>query len=103
MALDENTIDDEFVAQVSGIDLDVDAEELAGRMDLSPEAIVVRDTLVAQGLETPMIDNGLTNDEKYERIKASMTDVVETLGLEIATPEQARERLGLKGGDQVGF
>lgn len=29
--------------------------------------------------------------------------IVESLGLELATPQQARQRLGLKGGDQVGF
>ncbi|MFA7587839.1 MAG: 3-keto-5-aminohexanoate cleavage protein [Sphingomonadales bacterium] len=29
--------------------------------------------------------------------------IVEELGLEIATPDDARERLGLKGGDRVGF
>ena len=34
---------------------------------ISAEAIAVRDALVANGLETPMIDNGLSNVEKYER------------------------------------
>lgn len=29
--------------------------------------------------------------------------IIESLGLDIATPEQARTRLGLKGGDQVSF
>ena len=29
--------------------------------------------------------------------------IVEGLGLEVATPDEARETLGLKGGDQVGF
>jgi len=29
--------------------------------------------------------------------------LVEGLGLEIATPDEARAMLGLKGGDQVGF
>lgn len=29
--------------------------------------------------------------------------IIESLGLDIATPEQARARLGLKGGDQVSF
>ena len=50
---------------------------------ISAEAILVRDALVANGLETPMIDNGLSNVEKYERIKESMTDVVATLGLDL--------------------
>jgi GTP cyclohydrolase I len=50
---------------------------------LSPEARLVRDTLVAHGLETPMLDNGLTPEEKYRRIRQSMTDVMETLGLDL--------------------
>ena len=29
--------------------------------------------------------------------------IVESLGYELATPAQARERLGLKGADHVGF
>ena len=57
---------------------------LAERPEISAEAALVRDTLVSHGLETPMIDNGLTREEKYERIKASMTDVVETLGLDLS-------------------
>jgi GTP cyclohydrolase I len=51
--------------------------------ELSPEAILVRETLIREGLETPMIDNGLSNQEKYERISALMADVVETLGLDL--------------------
>ena len=51
---------------------------------ISAEAIAVRDALVANGLETPMIDNGLSNVEKYERIKDAMTEVVATLGLDLS-------------------
>ncbi|MDB4244273.1 3-keto-5-aminohexanoate cleavage protein, partial [bacterium] len=29
--------------------------------------------------------------------------IIETLGLQVATPDEAREILGLKGGDQVSF
>lgn len=50
---------------------------------ISPVAIQVRDALIENGLETPMVDNGLSNIQKYERIKKSMTDVVETLGLDL--------------------
>ncbi len=52
--------------------------------NLSPEAMMVRHALVEKGLETPMIENGLSRDEKYESIKASMTDVVTTLGLDLS-------------------
>lgn len=51
--------------------------------ELSAEALLVRDTLVREGLETPMISNGLSNREKYERIRKLMGDVVETLGLDL--------------------
>jgi len=52
--------------------------------NLSPEAMMVRHALIEKGLETPMIENGLTRDEKYASIKASMTDVVTTLGLDLS-------------------
>jgi GTP cyclohydrolase I len=51
--------------------------------ELSPEAILVRDTLSEHGLETPMIDTGLTPEQKYQRIRDLMADVVETLGLDL--------------------
>ena len=49
----------------------------------SAEANLVREALVLKGLETPTIDNGLSRDEKYIRIKAAMTDVVTALGLDL--------------------
>jgi len=55
----------------------------AEAMNLSQEARLVRDTLIAHGLETPMIDNGLTAEQKYQRIKFLMAEVVETLGLDL--------------------
>lgn len=57
---------------------------LVERHDISPEAIRVRDALLAQGLETPMVDNGLSSQQKYERIKQLMTDVARTLGLDLS-------------------
>ncbi len=51
---------------------------------LSDEARLVRETLVQHGLETPMIDNGLSADQKYRRIEALMREVVETLGLDLS-------------------
>jgi GTP cyclohydrolase IA len=50
---------------------------------LSDSAIKVRDALINSGLETPMIDNGLTSEEKYQRIKNAFEDVVTTLGLDL--------------------
>ena len=54
------------------------------RSQLSAEAALVRDALVEQGLETPMIDNGLGPRQKYERIRELMTDVISTLGLDLS-------------------
>jgi GTP cyclohydrolase I len=59
------------------------AVRLAKHPEISAEAALVRDTLIEQGLETPMIENGLSSDQKYERVRASMTDVMETLGLDL--------------------
>ena len=50
---------------------------------LSETASKVRDALLKSGLETPMIDNGLTSEEKYQRIKSAFEDVVSTLGLDL--------------------
>ena len=51
---------------------------------LSEDAILVRNTLIQQGLETPMIDNGLNPEQKYQRIKELMSEVVSTLGLDLS-------------------
>lgn len=51
---------------------------------LSEEARSVRKALEEKGLETPLIDTGLTNAQKYERIKSLMTEVVGTLGLDLS-------------------
>ena len=51
---------------------------------LSPEVAMVRQALIEQGLETPMLENGLSGTQKYTRIKSLMTDVVSTLGLDLS-------------------
>ncbi len=51
---------------------------------LSHEAILVRDTLIRHGLETPMVETGLSADEKYNRISEQMVRVLETLGLDLS-------------------
>ena len=51
---------------------------------LSQEARLVRDKLVALGLETPMIENGLSERQKYARIKNLMAEVVGILGLDLS-------------------
>lgn len=56
-----------------------EATELA----LSPQAVLVRDALIASGLETPMVENKLSNEEKRVRIQAAMKDIMQTLGLDL--------------------
>jgi len=51
--------------------------------ELSPEAILVRDTLIELGLETPMVETGMTDRQKYEHVRDLMSEVVRTLGLDL--------------------
>lgn len=57
---------------------------------INPEARLVRNALVARGLETPMLPVYLSSDEKYQRIKASMEEVMSVLGLDL-TDDSLRE------------
>jgi len=50
---------------------------------ISAEAKRVQEALLQAGLETPMVATGLNSQEKYEKIKSLMTDVVATLGLDL--------------------
>lgn len=52
--------------------------------NISPEAELVRNALLARGLETPMIPNGLNRDEKYQRIAAAFAEITQTLGLDMS-------------------
>ncbi|WP_298440327.1 GTP cyclohydrolase I FolE [uncultured Ferrimonas sp.] len=51
-------------------------------ISISEQAQLVRSALEAKGLETPMIDNGLSRDEKYQRIQQLMAEMMDTLGLD---------------------
>ena len=50
---------------------------------ISDEAEQVRRALVERGLETPMLPNGLSAEEKRQRIARSFTDIALTLGLDL--------------------
>ena len=50
---------------------------------LTPEADLVRRALMERGLETPLVPNGLSRDERYQRIAAAFTDITRTLGLDL--------------------
>jgi GTP cyclohydrolase I len=51
--------------------------------ELRPEAIAVRDALVARGLETPFSDSSLGAEEKRQRIQAHFTEIMLLLGLDL--------------------
>lgn len=50
---------------------------------LSTEAEQVITALLARGLETPMTASEMNSDQKYNRIKGLLTEVVSTLGLDL--------------------
>ena len=64
--------------------------------DLLPEARLVRDALIERGRETPWHDNGLDDVEKRRRIAACMTEIMETLGLDLKDDSLTKtpERVG---------
>lgn len=51
---------------------------------ISSEATIVKNALLERGLETPLVPSELSAEDKYERIKHLMTDVVSTLGLDLS-------------------
>ncbi len=51
---------------------------------ISEDAQRVRDALIAHTLETPLVYNGLSRDQKYERIRESFADIAHTLGLDLS-------------------
>ena len=51
--------------------------------NLSLEAQLVRNALIEKGLETPMSGIKLSRDEKYTRIRDTMTQVATALGLDL--------------------
>jgi GTP cyclohydrolase IA len=54
------------------------------RSQYSAAASLVRNALIEQGLETPMIAQHLDHDQKRRRIAQAFTDIVVTLGLDLA-------------------
>ncbi|MDO8861273.1 GTP cyclohydrolase I FolE [Haliea sp. E1-2-M8] len=59
------------------------ADNIAFTTNITPEAALVRKALLERGLETPMVHNGLSRDEKFRRISQSFTDITRTLGLDL--------------------
>ena len=51
--------------------------------ELRPEALLVKNALQERGLETPMIENGLSADQKQAQIQGHFTEVLRILGLDL--------------------
>lgn len=68
---------------VTSIDEKLDFTLEAELEQISEDALAVQNALLECGLETPLVETGLSNAEKYERIKRLMTEVVGTLGLDL--------------------
>ena len=51
--------------------------------ELSSEAVMVRDALIECGLETPWHDNGLSSSQKKDIIMKNMSEIMNTLGLDL--------------------
>ena len=56
---------------------------LDNELGLSAEALLVRNALIAKGLETPLIDNGLDAQKKKEIIEEHFREIMQTLGLDL--------------------
>ncbi len=50
---------------------------------LHPEALDVHNALLERGLETPMVENDLSAEEKRQRIQAHFTEIMKVLGLDL--------------------
>jgi GTP cyclohydrolase I len=51
--------------------------------ELRPEAVAVREALVARGLETPLNETGLGAEERRQRIQGHFTEIMLLLGLDL--------------------
>ncbi|MBQ9275526.1 MAG: GTP cyclohydrolase I FolE [Succinivibrio sp.] len=58
-------------------------QEPSDEQGLSPEARLVREALLARGLENPRLDNGLSAERKKEIIAGCMSEIMRTLGLDL--------------------
>jgi GTP cyclohydrolase I len=52
-------------------------------LNLSHEARIVRNALIAAGLETPMIEQKYSSEDQYEIIKRNFEEILMTLGLDL--------------------
>ena len=55
----------------------------ASHGDISSEALAVKTALEESGLETPLVENSLSRDQKYQKIKDSFNEITLALGLDL--------------------
>ncbi|WNO08353.1 GTP cyclohydrolase I FolE [Teredinibacter sp. KSP-S5-2] len=53
------------------------------KQNWSQEAQLVHEALIAHGVETPITENGLDAQTRYDKIKHHMTEIVKCLGLDL--------------------
>jgi len=53
----------------------------------------VREALIAQGLETPLVPNRLSREERHEAIAKSFAHIMRALGLDLADARTREEFL----------
>ncbi|MEJ2138971.1 MAG: GTP cyclohydrolase I FolE, partial [Gammaproteobacteria bacterium] len=51
---------------------------------LRPEAKMVKAALIARGLETPMVGNGYSQEQKRKLIESNFVEILNTLGLDLS-------------------
>lgn len=51
---------------------------------ISEEALAVRNALISAGLETPLIENHLSHQQKYDQIKENFAGIMTALGLDLS-------------------
>ena len=63
--------------------LALQAQSYVADHGLQPEALAVQQALIERGLETPMVPNELSAEEKRQRIQAHFTEIMKVLGLDL--------------------
>ena len=81
------------------LELKIKPRNLPGQENtqLRNEALLVRNALLQQGLETPMIDNGLSPQQKYDRIRELILDGASTTTVQEAAVEAGLSTLRENG------
>lgn len=83
-AVMENVVPASPLSTAVNPESDVAGDHFSSEENLSADARRVRDVLIERGLETPLLNNDLTRDQKFERIRDAFADIAGALGLDLA-------------------